>query len=393
MLDRHTLGEIPPKPHITFRDAEGRLYYEHCFTRRGFDTGYTILYHRRPPTAEVGLRLWEEGRGPHALRPEPAPPRALARRHLLTQEVAPGPGLLQARTPLLFNEDVILSVARPSEGGPELFANGDGDELWYLFRGGGELETLFGRLAFREGDYVWIPCGTPYRARFDGSNNHLLIIEGRGEIGIPGHYRNDVGQLKLDAPYSHRDFRRPTALLETEDGQSVTLVVKKSDTLSHLSLSHSPFDVVGWDGTVYPFCFNIRDFQPKVGLVHLPPPVHTTFQAPGFVVCSFVPRLLDFHPQAIPCPYAHSSVHADEVLFYVSGDFTSRRGVGPGSISVHPSGVPHGPHPGAYEQSIGARRTEELAVMLDTFRPLQFTTAALAVEDPDYPTSWAKGGG
>lgn len=383
MLDRMTLGEIPPKPHIAFRDGEGRIRFEHCFTRRGFDTGYTILYHRRPPTAEVGMRE-EDAR---AIRPVEAPPRPLARRHLLTGEVAPGPDLLRARVPLLFNDEVTLSVARPQAGGEELFVNADGDELFFVFRGSGTLETAFGPLAFREGDYVWIPCGAPYRARFDGAENHLLLVEGRPEIGIPPYYRNDVGQLKLDAPYSHRDFRRPTALPEPEE-RPVTLIVKRGDALSRISLSHAPFDVVGWDGTVYPVAFSIHDFQPKTGLVHLPPPVHTTFQGTGFVVCSFVPRLLDFHRQAVPCPYAHSSVHADEVLFYVNGDFTSRRGVGPASISVHPSGVPHGPHPGAYERSIGATRTEELAVMLDTFRPLKFSTAALAVEDPNYPTSW-----
>jgi len=388
MLDRMTLGEIPPKPHIAFRDGEGRVRFEHCFTRRGFDTGYTILYHRRPPTAETAVALRSEGGGVDALRPREAPPLPLARRHLLTNDVAPGPDLPRARTPLLFNADTTLSIARPTGNTDDLFTNGDGDELFFIFRGSGTLETPFGPLGFQEGDYVWIPCGAPYRVRFDGADNHLLIIEGRSEIGIPAYYRNDVGQLKLDAPYSHRDFRRPTALPEPDEGPA-TLIVKRGDALSRVTLSHTPFDAVGWDGTVYPVAFSIHDFQPKAGLVHLPPPVHTTFMGTGFVVCSFVPRLLDFHPEAIPCPYAHSSVHADEVLFYVNGDFTSRRGIGPGSISVHPSGIPHGPHPGAYERSIGAKRTEELAVMLDTFRPLKFTTAARGVEDPNYPTSWA----
>jgi homogentisate 1,2-dioxygenase len=389
MLERQTVGEVPPKPHIIFRDAEGRLRYEHCFTRRGFDTGYTILYHRRPPTAEVAVALREEGGGAAALQPQAAPPQPLARRHLLTSDVAPAPDLPRARTPLLFNDDVILSIARPTGNTEELFVNGDADELFFVHRGGGLLETAFGPLAFREGDYVWVPCGAPYRVRFDGAENHLLIIEGRDELGIPPYYRNDVGQFKLDAPYSHRDFRRPTTLPAPEEG-AASMLVKKEGLLSRLSLSHSPFDVVGWDGTVYPFAFSIYDFQPKTGLVHLPPPVHTTFAAAGFVVCSFVPRKLDTHPQAIPCPYAHSSVHADEVLFYVRGNFASRRGVGPASISVHPAGVPHGPHPGAYEGSIGATETEELAVMLDTFRPLRFTTAALALEDPNYPLSWAR---
>jgi homogentisate 1,2-dioxygenase len=389
MLERQVVGEIPPKHHIAFRDAEGRLRYEHCFTRRGFDAGYTIFYHRRPPTAEVAVGLREQGRGAWALRPEPAPETPLARRHLLSGDVAPAVALLDARTPLLFNEDVTLSVARPTASDADLFVNGDGDELFFVFRGGGVLETAFGPLPFREGDYVWVPRGAPYRIRFDGEENFLLVIEGRDEIGIPTYYRNDVGQFKLDAPYSHRDFRRPTSLMATEDGPA-TLVVKKGDLLTRFALSHSPFDVVGWDGTVYPFAFSIHDFQPKTGLVHLPPPVNTTFEASGFVVCSFVPRMLDTHPQAIPCPYAHSSVQADEVLFYVSGNFTSRRGVGPASISVHPAGVPHGPHPGAYEASIGATRTEELAVMLDTFRPLRYTTAALAIEDINYPTSWAR---
>ena len=386
MLERCTVGEIPRKPHTAFRSPEGGLYREHCLTREGFGGGYTISYHHGQPTGDVAL---EAVSLPRLFSTAARGDQVLARRHLRTLDVPPGPDLASARTLLLHNADCGLSVAQPEGSGSDFFINGDADELFFLFRGAGVLESLYGPLPVRANDYVWVPCGMPYRFRFDAGETRLLIIEGTPEIGIPAHYRNVIGQLTMEAPYSHRDFRRPTTLPESDGDGPWRVLIKRSGQVTAATWGHFPLDAVGWDGTVYPVAFNILDFQPKVGLVHLPPPVHTTFSAAGFVVCSFVPRPLDFHPEAVPCPFAHSSVHADEVLFYVSGNFTSRRGIEAGSISLHPAGLPHGPHPGAYEGSIGHHHTDELAVMLDTFRPLQLTTHASAVEDPNYPTSWA----
>ncbi len=290
------------------------------------------------------------------------------------------------------NSDCGVSIARPRAGGDYFFANNDGDDLYFVKEGSGWVETLFGKLPFRKDDYVMIPRSCMARWHFDDEHNALLITEARHGIDIPSNFKNPAGQLKLDAPYSHRDFKRPVEPCWREDEPlpegPFTVVTKKLGRYTEHTLPHYPFDVVGWDGYLYPYTFNIRDYQAKAGLVHLPPPIHTTFVARGFVVCSFVPRMVDFHPQAIPCPYAHSSVDCDEILFYVDGDFTSRRGVEQSSITLHPAGLPHGPHPGAYEASVGTRQTHELAVMIDTFQPLHPTQAALDSEDTAYHLSW-----
>ena len=384
MLDRMVAGEVPAKPHTALRDAEGRLRHEECLTRDGFDGPFTILYHRdRPHTQSVARAEhgWPLPRAADAGRP-------LARRHYRSQDLAwtSGPPI-DARQPLLFNEDVVLSVLQPDANDPVYVSNGDGDDLFFIFEGAGTLRCALGDLSFDAGDYLLVPKGLPHRFFLEPRPQYWLSIECTAGFGLPKQWRNDIGQLRMDAPYSHRDFRRPIFGEPSDDGVR-DLVVKRQGVFHGFRYQGSPLDVVGWDGAVYPWAFPILNFQPRVGLVHLPPTVHGTFAARGALICSFVPRPLDFHPQAIPCPYPHASVSCDEFIFYCRGNFTSRRGVGPGSISHHPAGIMHGPHPGAYETSIGARVTDELAVMLDTFRPLQATEAALSVEDEAYHDSF-----
>ncbi|HXI54768.1 MAG TPA: homogentisate 1,2-dioxygenase [Polyangia bacterium] len=384
MLDRMTAGEIPAKPHTALRDAEGRLRYEECLTRDGFDGPFTMLYHRdRPHTQAVTTAAhgWELPQTAEVRRP-------LARRHYRSQDLPRvGAAPIDARVPLLFNDDVVLGILHPAVDDPVYFANGDGDDLFFIFEGGGTLRTALGDVAFAAHDYLFVPRGLPHRFILEKAPQYWFSMECAAGFGLPRQWRNDVGQLRMDAPYSHRDFRRP-AFRGPVDEPTRDLVVKRQGAFHGFRYQQAPLDVVGWDGTVYPWAFPILNFQPRVGMVHLPPTWHGTFAARGALICSFVPRPLDFHPQAIPCPYPHSSVSCDEFIFYCSGNFTSRRGVGPGSISHHPAGVIHGPHPGAYEQSIGAKETNELAVMLDTYQPLRATAAALAVEDPAYHDSF-----
>ena len=384
MLDRMAAGEVAKKHHVALRDAGGTLRFEHCITRRGFDGPYTIAYREnrpqthRPSDAKHG---WA--------KPEAAARRKLAKRHVKTQELVPKHGpAIDGHVPLLFNEDVVVSVLHPSEPDPVYFQNADGDDLYFVFEGSGVLRSELGDVRFEKWDYVCVPKGIMHRFVPDeGVAQHWLGIECRGGVGLPKQWRNETGQLRMDAPYSHRDFRRPV-FEGPRDEDIRDVVVKRDDETAAYRFDHPPLDVVGWDGTVYPWVFPILDFQPRAGLVHLPPDWHGTFAARGALVCSFVPRIVDFHPDAIPCPYPHASVDCDEMLFYVSGNFTSRKGVGPGSISYHPAGLTHGPHPGAYEASIGTTRTDELAVMMDTDRPLHLTDKAFSVEDATYMDSF-----
>lgn len=384
MLDRMCVGEVARKHHIQLRSPLGELRYEECFTRDGFDGPYTILYHLRRPHTQRLAQV------PHGwAKPVAAGERALAKRHYRTGELAAkhaGPQL-DCRVPLVFNDDLIAGVAFPTAPDPVYVADGDADELVYIHRGGGTLRSILGDLAFAQGDYVFVPRGLVHRFLPEAGDQHWLWFSLMGGVHVPTQWRNDVGQLRMDAPYSHRDFKRPE-LQPPRDEQIRSLVVRRGGTWHGFALADSPLDVVGWDGTVYPWAFPILSFQPRVSSVHLPPTWHGTFAARGALICSFVPRLVDFHPEAIPCPYPHSSTHCDEIIFYCDGNFTSRRGVGPGSISHHPMGIPHGPHPGSYEKSIGTTRTDELAVMADTFQPLQATTAALAIEDAGYQDSF-----
>jgi homogentisate 1,2-dioxygenase len=295
---------------------------------------------------------------------------------------------VDSRLPILFNADVTVSVLFPTTPDPVYFVNADGDDLFYIHEGSGVVRTMLGDVRFESKDYVFIPRGLLHRFIPDeGITQYWLAIECHGGLHLPRQWRNETGQLRMDAPYCHRDFRRPVFFEPMDEGIRQA-VVKRAGAFHGLEYPHSPLDVVGWDGTVYPWAFPILNFQPRAGLVHLPPTWHGTFAARGALICSFVPRVVDFHPEAIPCPYPHSSVDCDELIFYCHGNFTSRRGVSPGSISYHPAGIPHGPHPGAYEGSIGHKTTEELAVMLDTFLPLQPTVYAEGVEDPEYHTSF-----
>jgi homogentisate 1,2-dioxygenase len=387
MIHRLQRGIVASKPH-TVLEVDGAVAYEHCYTRRGFDGAYTILYHRKPPH-------WvrrEDALGPHPGAAAAGWDGAVRRRHFRTGELPGGGSAFRSRRLLMGNKDIGVWLARPEHGDDTLVANADGDEMTFVFRGSGTVENPLGVLPFAAGDYVYVPRALPHRWRLDGPA-HLLVLEARSWIDIPKQFRNPVGQLTMDAPYSHRDFREPEW---PEGGPAVldaphTLIVQRRGELTAMECVNDPFDVVGWDGQAWPFAFPIRAYQPKIGQVHLPPTTHITFAGPGFVVCSFVPRVVDFHPRAIPCPYPHSSVDCDEILFYVDGNFTSRRGVEAGSITLHPVGVPHGPHPGRYEASIGAVRTDEVAVMVDTYAPLEPTDHARAVEEAGYNQSWVRG--
>lgn len=397
MIDRIVAGEVARKHHIQLRGPEGELRFEECFTRDGFDGPYTILYHLRRPHTHTLMPAQHGWAVPIAAPGSEA--RPLAKRHYVTDKLASQVSAaggaangaangapIDARTALLFNEDLTSGVAFPDRDDPVYSANGDGDELVYVHRGGGKLRTQLGELEFTAGDYVFVPRGMIHRYLLDRPQ-HWFWLQLGGGLHVPRQWRNDVGQLRMDAPYSHRDFKRPVFMGPSDDGLR-DLVVKQGDRWHGFRYQDAPLDVVGWDGTVYPWAFPILNFQPRVSSVHLPPTWHGTFAARGALICSFVPRLVDFHPEAIPCPYPHSSTHCDEILFYCDGNFTSRRGVGPGSISHHPMGIPHGPHPGSYEKSIGATRTDELAVMLDTYKPLRTTAAALGVEDATYQDSF-----
>lgn len=384
MLERIVYGEVPAKHHIASRGPDGALRHEECITREGFDGPYTIAYHLDRPHTH---RPVESAHGWPA--PEAVVPAALRKRHFLTQSMAPRRGpAVDARTPLLFNDDLVLSAAFPDADDPVYVSNGDGDDLIFVHAGGGVVRSILGDLPFGPDDYVCIPRGIPHRIILTpGVAQHWFVMECRGGLHLPRQWRNEVGQLRMDAPYCHRDFR-PVSFRGPLDEGIRTVLVKRLDRFHAFELDHSPLDVVGWDGSVYPFVFPILNFQPRAGLVHLPPTWHGTFAARGALICSFVPRVVDFHPEAIPCPYPHSSVDCDEVLFYVRGNFTSRRGVGPGSVSYHPQGIAHGPHPGAYEGSLGSRQTSELAVMVDTFKPLSVTAFAVPVEDLSYQGSF-----
>ena len=384
MLDRVSVGRVPRKPHTVFKADDGSLLYEECLTRGGFDGAFSILYHQNRPHESEPASLV---RGFPV--PAPAAQSGLLRRHYRSLELPSGGGPpLETRQPLLFNRDVVIGLVRPDRPDPGYFVNADADELFFVLQGAGTLRSVFGDLCFASGDYLCVPKGTLHRfVPEPGQGQAWLSIECKGGLGLPAHYRNSVGQLKMDAPYSHRDFRRPELRGPLDEGLR-DFSVKRGDRFFGFRSPHAPLDVVGWDGAVYPFVFPILAFQPRVGPFHLPPPVHTTFEAGGAIICSFVPRPLDFHALANPCPYPHSSVDIDEVLFYANSSFGSRRGVGEGSLSHHPAGIAHGPHPGAYENAPGTTHTDEIAVMLDCRLPLDRTAEAILCEDTGYHASF-----
>ena len=377
------VGEIPHKRHTVFRKPDGSLHHEEVMGIHGFSGVQSILYHLHPPTAVERI----EERVGNGLKLEYAGP---LRHRLIRAAGAPEQGdAVSGRLPLLTNRDLVLSVARFREPMGYWYRYAHGDELLFVHEGHGVLETQFGHIEYRPGDYLVLPTGVIWRLlpRADESQR-MLCVEAAGHIEPPRRYVNRYGQFLENSPYCERDIRAPQRVEpRDEEGEFEVRVKARGGTTRYLYGRH-PMDVVGWDGHLWPYAFNIEDFEPITGRVHQPPPVHQTFDGPGFVVCSFVPRLFDYHPQAIPAPYNHSNVDSDEVIYYVEGDFMSRRGVERGALTVHPNGIPHGPHPGAYEGSIGKERTDELAVMVDTFRPLQMTAAAADLEDESYATSW-----
>jgi len=388
MIDRQSAGLLPDKPHTVCRAPDGKLLYEEMFTRGGFSGPFTYFYHRFPVTPHREVTTSKRGWAPPKADPDAQSP--LRRRLYLSDRIPAGGMLVDRRVPVLFNRDVTVLLARPDASDDVYFANGDGDELWYVQDGKARLESSCGWLDVRAGDYVWVPKSLVHRWHVDAPMR-LMGFEAPAGVFVPAPFRNPVGQLRMDAPYTHRDFVRPRGPIATPDDVPDgprELLVKKRGVFTRYAPENPLMDVVGWDGFVYPFAFAIEKYQPKTGSVHLPPTVHSTFEGKGFLICSFVPRVLDYHPQAIPCPYPHSSVDCDEIILYLRGNFTSRRGVGPGAISLHPAGVAHGPHPGAYEASIGTKTTDELAVMCDTYEPLVPTAQAVNIEDPGYHDSW-----
>jgi homogentisate 1,2-dioxygenase len=378
----HHLGEIPSKRHKIYRKPSGQLYTEELMGNMGFVGPSSLLYHVRPPTAVRLLRSLKE------LKWDVAPTAPLRHRHFQTKQL-PRPGnAIAGRVPLLFNNDVAISIVHPGAEATDFYRNAQGDEIVYVSEGRGSLESPFGKLVFRGGDYLLIPRGILHRYRFDSAENVLLILESAGYVRPPKRYRNEFGQLMESSPYSERDIRCPQNLETHDEKGDFKLLVKKANCLTEMVLAYHPFDVVGWDGYYYPWAISIHDFEPRVGRFHMPPPTHQTFESEGFVVCSFCPRPFDFDPEAVPAPYSHSNVMSDEVLYYANSEFMSRKGIEYGSITLHPDGLAHGPQPGRTEASIGQKQTNELAVMVDTFRSLRVSRQAVEVEDKDYYLSW-----
>lgn len=382
----HRLGEIPPKRHTQFRQPDGSLYAEELVSSKGFSGIYSNLYHLSPPTRIKGVNK------PKAFDSKFATEYGLLQTHLNTSNVGEtGADYLDAREVLLKNKDVSMALCNPSNRSMDYYyKNAEGDEVVFIHDGNGWLLSQFGKLRVKQGDYVVIPRTTIYKFEWDEGPLRLLIIESVHPIETVKRYRNELGQLGEHSPYCERDIRPPSELVTERKKGHYLIQIKKGGMLHQYEYDQSPFDLIGWDGYLFPYALSIHDFEPITGRIHQPPPVHQTFQAHGYVICSFVPRLFDYHPQAIPAPYNHSNIDSDEVLYYVEGDFMSRKGIDRGSFTLHPGGLPHGPHPGTVEKSIGAKKTEELAVMLDTFGPIYVTEEALKYVDKGYPMSWTE---
>lgn len=379
----HRLGEVPHKRHVVFRNESGHLYHEELMGNLGFTGISSLLYHIEPPT-----RVKEFGRI-EPRPPQPAEDPSIRHRHFRTSGFEPGGDVVHDRQVVLYNEDVVLSVARPTRTAEPFFRNGQFDEMIFVTEGSGVLESQFGKLTYRKGDYLIVPRGVVSRMKLDESVPHrLFIVESRGVLQTPKRYRNAHGQHVEWSPFCERDFRAPEELVTIDQSGEFEIVMKQRHGLHRYTYSRHPFDVVGWDGYYYPWAFNVEDFEPIVGRLHQPPPVHQVFEGPGFVVCNFVPRLYDFHPEAVAVPYNHTNAQSDEVIYYAKEEFMSRKGIEFGSITHHPDGIPHGPHPGTVERGLGAKETDELAVMVDTFRPLQVSRDAESIEDASYWRSW-----
>jgi len=387
------MGEVPRKHHIWFhRNGNGAgsyknegIAYEHVFTTEGFNEAFSICYHIRPPTRVRKVELIE------CKELKKVTNSPLRHHHLKTADIPRRGDLYQGRIPILFNQDMVAYRLRPAKtySDFEYYKNGGADEIIFVFKGAGTVETVFGKLRYRAEDYIVIPRGITYRLVPDKvEDEDYLILESSGPVRIPQRYLNHEGQIRMGSPYSERDFHGPGELLTIDQEGDVNILVKDGPRWTRLTMAHNPFDVVGWDGHLYPYTFNAQDFEPITGTVHQPPPIHQTFEIRGYVVCTFAPRMLDYHPEAMKIPWVHDNVEADEVLFYVRGNFGSRKGIEPASVTLHPRGIPHGPHPGTIMASKNAQRTEELAVMFDTQHTLELTEDALKLDDEKYPLSW-----
>lgn len=384
----HRMGTLPAKRHIQCVNPSGGfldegIYYEHVITTEGFARAYSIAYHLRPPTrnSKIETVQWP------AL--QEAPPLPLRQHHFRSGQIPRAQDPITGRIPFVFNDDLVAWRCRPAAEQAEFYRNGAADEVIYIHQGSGVVQTSFGHVAYRRGDYIVIPRTTTYKILSDDMQQEdHLILECTGPVRLPPNYLNEDGQLKLGSPFYERDFHPPSELGTVDQEMETSVLIKDGTRLTRVTYPHHPLDVVGWDGFVYPYTFNAWDFEPLTGTVHLPPPFQQTFQCRGFVICTFAPRFLDHHRQAIKVPYAHSNVEADEVLFYSDGQFGSRRGVELGSLTLHPGGIPHGPHPGTITKSQSHERTEEMAVMFDTMHKLKITKQAMQWDDPEYPLSW-----
>lgn len=383
MAQYHKLGSLPPKRHTQFRKPNQELYAEELVSTHGFSNVYSLIYHCYPPTMvkSIGESF--------SVAPEIAFEKSLKHQSFEGFNVIPTSDYLRSRVPVLVNSDVHITLASPQASMKDyFFKNADADEVIFIHEGSGTIKTIYGQLEFKYGDYIVVPRGTVYQLHFTDSNNRLFIVESFTAIEFPKRYRNAYGQLEEHSPFCERDIRKPEKLETIDQKGEFKIMIKKQGIVYPYIYATHPFDAIGWDGNLYPYILSIHDFEPITGRLHLPPPIHQTFEANNFVICSFVPRLYDYHPLSIPAPYNHSNIDSDEVLYYVDGDFMSRKKVTRGMITLHPAGIPHGPHPGTVEKSIGQKETKELAVMVDTFRPLSITKQALEIMSDDYYKSW-----
>jgi homogentisate 1,2-dioxygenase len=381
----HKLGKIPPKRHTTFKKPDGSLYQEELFGTAGFVGMSSLIYHLHPPTVVSEVKRGKD------ISPKIGVDKNMKALSFKGFSLNPEKDYLQSRKTLFVNNELHIGLAAPKEFSKQYFyRNSDADEMLFIHVGTGKFRTMYGNIDFSYGDYLIIPRGTTYQIDFDTEENRILYIESFSPIVTPKRYRNNFGQLLEHSPFCERDFRLPTDLTTHDAKGEFKIISKKQGVLWEYTHANHPFDVVGWDGFHYPYAFSIHDFEPITGRIHMPPPTHQQWEASGFVVCSFVPRMYDYHPKSIPAPYHHSNIDSEELLYYVDGDFMSRNNIEKGQITLHPGGIPHGPHPGAIEKSIGKKQTEELAVMIDPFRPLMITEEALKLEVDDYYKSWIK---
>ncbi len=379
----HKLGRLPHKRHVQFRKPNGELYHEELFGKEGFSGHASLLYHLHPPT--VLLKMEQ----PQSVKPEIAREVNMEPLNLKGFDIAPEGDYIKSRKVLFLNNDLWIGLMAPSKSMDAYFyRNSDADEMLFIHKGHGILHSPFGQLPFQYGDYLIIPKGTIYQLEFEGTDNMILFIESKSSIRFPKRYHNEFGQFLEHSPFCERDIRLPQNLESHEEEGQFVIKTKKHGMIYPYTYKYHPFDLVGWDGYNYPYAFSIFDFEPITGRIHLPPPIHQTFEGQNFVVCSFVPRLYDYHPDSIPAPYHHSNIDSDEILYYVDGDFMSRNNIRPGQFTLHPGGIPHGPHPGAIERSIGKKGTEELAVMIDPFNPVSITKEAMEIAIDDYYKAW-----